>query len=94
MQVAVESRKKEGKKEGKSSGKGGGGSKAGSRAASIEPSESGNDNDRWGFECVKCGDDGDLLCCEVSLKPPALLSALILTQCALIKWQYLLVLRY
>ena len=26
---------------------------------------SGDDDDRWGFECFACGQDGDLLCCEV-----------------------------
>ena len=25
---------------------------------------SGDDDDRWGFECFRCGRDGDLLCCE------------------------------
>ena len=25
---------------------------------------SGDDDDRWGFECFRCGQDGDLLCCE------------------------------
>lgn len=24
-----------------------------------------DDDDRWGSECFKCGQDGDLLCCEV-----------------------------
>ena len=35
------------------------------------PDDGDDDDDRWGSECFKCGQDGDLLCCEVRFSSSA-----------------------
>ena len=44
-------------------------SEEGNGDAGEESGRSGDDDDRWGFECFTCGKDGDLLCCEVMPTP-------------------------
>lgn len=69
-QVAVDGAKKGGKKASRppspdADGDDGDGGAGGGSAEPETSGRSGDDDDRWGFECFRCGQDGDLLCCEV-----------------------------
>ena len=43
----------------------GGGSASGQGSNNWKGSQGGSGHDRWMAECADCGEEGDLLCCEV-----------------------------
>ena len=65
LQVAIDGGKQKG---GKGSKKASRGSTPATDAATTSGGEAEDGEDRWDFECIKCGQEGDpLLCCEVGL---------------------------
>ena len=52
---------------GSASGQGSNNSGKGAQGGSGKGSQGGSGHDRWMAECADCGEEGDLLCCEVGL---------------------------